>query len=292
MSNVKSFCSSSKTNESPFLPYEPSSSANSQATRAYHSPLLLSNAVMKDDSPYSLHRSHSSTLKRENDLDFEDVVDEFHEDNIFQEQLWSSGKDWINNSEFSSGLTLLQADVVHLCLSVGINPKDLWPPQAMLLNLNILYEFCLRQTGRNDLTCEDKRRVIGGKNDITVKPTRDDSYSDFRKLDDALKLYCTVIRGESKESNRTRRDKLLNGSDIGFLTEYLLSISRDNCADSVRSHFLNFDSSRYRSRDRYSDTEHSVEKDMMSRRGDACLTDEIVDDNELVHITYDYVESD
>lgn len=52
---------------------------------------------------------------------------------------------WSHNAEFSFGLSLLQADVLTLCVKagVGLRPRDLFPPQAVLLNISLLYTRCL-----------------------------------------------------------------------------------------------------------------------------------------------------
>lgn len=46
------------------------------------------------------------------------------------------------NSTFGTALTLLQADIVVLCLSAGVPAEQLWPPEAMLFNLHLLQEHC------------------------------------------------------------------------------------------------------------------------------------------------------
>lgn len=65
---------------------------------------------------------------------------------------WKSVRDLKSNSNdnsgvlnpaFVSGLTLLQANIVTLCLKVGLHPECLWPVQAMLLNLNLLHQHCI-----------------------------------------------------------------------------------------------------------------------------------------------------
>ena len=48
---------------------------------------------------------------------------------------------YINNS-FQSALSLLQANVLALCLKAGISPTDMWPPLAMLPNICVLRHYC------------------------------------------------------------------------------------------------------------------------------------------------------
>ena len=52
--------------------------------------------------------------------------------------------EWVPNSEFSFGLSLLQADVLALCMKAGkLQPAELWPPEALLLNLSVLHSRCV-----------------------------------------------------------------------------------------------------------------------------------------------------
>ncbi len=46
-------------------------------------------------------------------------------------------------------MTLLQADVVSLCMMTGIPPECLWPPQSMLLNLHELFVLCVKCVKKN-----------------------------------------------------------------------------------------------------------------------------------------------
>ncbi len=55
----------------------------------------------------------------------------------------------IVNPAFPQALTLLQADVVSLCMHAGIPPEFLWPPPAMLLNLHELFVLCVKCVKKN-----------------------------------------------------------------------------------------------------------------------------------------------
>ena len=46
----------------------------------------------------------------------------------------------IKNEDFQFGLTLLQANIIALCLKSGIKPHQLYPREALLLNLHILQQ--------------------------------------------------------------------------------------------------------------------------------------------------------
>lgn len=65
----------------------------------------------------------------------------------------SSAEEWAKN--FRSGLTLLRANVLTLCLRVGIPAKDLWPPEALLLNMDALRRHALERV-KNDGIMEER----------------------------------------------------------------------------------------------------------------------------------------
>lgn len=49
--------------------------------------------------------------------------------------------------EFATAWQLLQNNVVHLCIRAGVPVSDLWPAQAVLLNLHALYLYCKQEEG-------------------------------------------------------------------------------------------------------------------------------------------------
>lgn len=53
------------------------------------------------------------------------------------------------NKSYQSALSLLQADVLILCLKCGLPPETLWPAPAILLNLHVLHDFCVKKA-KND----------------------------------------------------------------------------------------------------------------------------------------------
>ena len=58
--------------------------------------------------------------------------------------------------EFATAWQLLQNNVVHLCIRAGVPVSDLWPAQAVLLNLHALYLYCKEEDGSLDKTEEMK----------------------------------------------------------------------------------------------------------------------------------------
>lgn len=64
----------------------------------------------------------------------------------------------VTEEHFSIGLQLLQNDVVALCIRTGVHAKDLWPAEAVLLNLNALWLHC--QTKVQDIVkCEGQASI-------------------------------------------------------------------------------------------------------------------------------------
>lgn len=47
-----------------------------------------------------------------------------------------------NEDHFAVALQLLQNDVIALCIRAGVPVTDLWPAEAVLLNLHALELFC------------------------------------------------------------------------------------------------------------------------------------------------------
>jgi hypothetical protein len=49
------------------------------------------------------------------------------------------------SDEFAIALQLLQNNIVALCIRAGAPVTQLWPAEAVLLNLHVLNEFCQQQ---------------------------------------------------------------------------------------------------------------------------------------------------
>jgi hypothetical protein len=49
-------------------------------------------------------------------------------------------EDVIENPEFQFGLSLLQANILVLCIKAGVDPQTLYPPEALILNLDLLQQ--------------------------------------------------------------------------------------------------------------------------------------------------------
>jgi hypothetical protein len=58
----------------------------------------------------------------------------------------------IENPEFQFGLSLLQANILVLCIKSGVDPRSLYPPEAMLLNLDLLQQQAIQHISLNDLS--------------------------------------------------------------------------------------------------------------------------------------------
>ena len=56
-----------------------------------------------------------------------------------------------SNDNFVVALNLLQNDLTHLCVKAGLDPQDLWPAEALLLNLAELRDAATRRVREADL---------------------------------------------------------------------------------------------------------------------------------------------
>lgn len=59
-------------------------------------------------------------------------------------------EDQIENSEFQFGLSLLRANILVLCIKSGIDPQKLYPPEALLLNLDLLQQETIKYVSLHD----------------------------------------------------------------------------------------------------------------------------------------------
>lgn len=67
------------------------------------------------------------------------------EDHSPQSSAYSLSAKVTTEDQYAIALQLLQNDVVILCIRAGVPVAKLWPAQALLLNLQALYEFCKEQ---------------------------------------------------------------------------------------------------------------------------------------------------
>ena len=63
-----------------------------------------------------------------------------------------SEKYWTLNNSFQAALTLLRANIIVLCIRVGMEPMSLWPSQAILLNLSQFHLYLIQQIKLLDFT--------------------------------------------------------------------------------------------------------------------------------------------
>mmetsp|Transcript_35874 Transcript_35874/g.66944 ORF Transcript_35874/g.66944 Transcript_35874/m.66944 type:complete len:637 (+) Transcript_35874:150-2060(+) len=233
------------------------------------------------------------------DLEFEDVGTHLHREHIFHNQLENSGVNWTPNPDFSSGLLLLQANIVHLCLTVGMKPHHLWPPKAILRNLNILNQYCLEKTVDS---CEVKNTTLRQKGNYSGAATPKSSSApaqqqdNFLQLGKCLKAYCEVIQAKPKQkSNRFNYTIKTRESDIALRD--ILATNREEFRNCVESNLYAFDVNKFKKVDHWGNSgcdrgqaRHSHSPSLST----SSETDVIDDEADLVHISYDYdyIESD
>lgn len=68
------------------------------------------------------------------------------EDGSPSSSLYALSHDLVNDEEFAIGLQLLQNDIIALCIRAGVPVDNLYPAQALLLNLHALFIYCAEQS--------------------------------------------------------------------------------------------------------------------------------------------------
>jgi hypothetical protein len=69
------------------------------------------------------------------------------EDNRSSSSKFALSADIMHQQDFAIALQLLQNNVVVLCIRAGVPVGQLWPAEAVLLNLHQLDQYCQEQTG-------------------------------------------------------------------------------------------------------------------------------------------------
>lgn len=270
-----------------------------QAGEVLRSPLFVpATAVQQGSDPHNLPwKEHSVLLHQVGGLDllegsttrgvsrlggvtdgnrgveFDDIDDDFLNEHIFHSQLESSGLNWTPNPDFATGLILLQANVVHMCLTLGLAAHELWPPEALLLNLSLLNSFCMNKTvcRRDDVTNDKDENA----------PT---ASSDYNRLGKSLKSYCDVIQAKTNTSNGKAKE-------ADSILKQLLAASRDRNRNKIESQFYVFDDNRHKTHVWPKEKVGAESKTgQQGGRASDHISDEV--ENDFENITFDYVESD
>jgi hypothetical protein len=76
----------------------------------------------------------------------------------------------IENPEFQFGLSLLQANILVLCIKSGVDPKSLYPPEALLLNLDILQQHAIKHLSSHT-------SLTSGTSDTTTADTGEEEFN-------------------------------------------------------------------------------------------------------------------
>lgn len=222
-------------------------------------------------------------------LAFKDMNDDLHQANITQAQQENSGMYWSPNVEFASGLTLLQANVIHMCLALGVTPDSLWPPQALLLNLRVLNEFCLSKTeGGGKCTREDQMENEKDVNVDEIAAESSSGESDFQQLGKCLKAYCEVIQQAKQDEVHNNIPSRLGRTDQ-FQREF--AEDRDKALKDVEAQLCCFDTSQNRNIKKSSRVSDVKGSSSPAKFKSCDHFEENSDDSDTVHISFDYEES-
>lgn len=76
----------------------------------------------------------------------------------------NNSNELVINPTFYQSLTLLQANIVTLCLKLGMNASELWPAPCMLLNLYELHQYCRRKQTAS--SSSPSAAAVSGKNGV------------------------------------------------------------------------------------------------------------------------------
>eukprot|EP01039_Chlorochromonas_danica_P003007 gene3007-3281_t len=110
----------------PFQPMGPLISPQNSATDVY--------AILPIEMP-----SNRDSLRDFQWITIEDIGQYHMQDSSSNS---SSSSQYSINENFQQAFSLLCVDILVLCVGVGLTPADLFPPQALLLNLHLIERHC------------------------------------------------------------------------------------------------------------------------------------------------------
>ena len=126
----------------PMVPVEPSTSLLSSITS-----LWTIKTKMPVSQPKKLMLDDQTTPSMDHDTVTERLQHAQHA--VLAEHQSSSCSNYVlsphNSDDFVIGLQLLQNDIIALCIRAGVLIEDLWPAEALLLNLQALWKFSQKQ---------------------------------------------------------------------------------------------------------------------------------------------------
>ena len=126
----------------PVVPVEPSTSLMASITSLWSNkiktPVLQPRTVMLDDqmTPSMDHATVAVRL-----LHAQHAVLAEHQSISCSKYVLTPS----NPDDFAIGLQLLQNDIIALCIRAGVLIEDLWPAEALLLNLQALWKYSQKQ---------------------------------------------------------------------------------------------------------------------------------------------------
>lgn len=133
----------------------------------------------------------------------------------------SSTSPWRLNTSFKHSITLLQANIIMLCIRIGIDPTKLWPPEGILLNINEILLFLLSKAKANaSRGCSDINSEIPNSEDVillgslTVQLFGFNIFRDPPAVDNDQKLELSMpnSRSSSKPNSSDSLQMLAPGS--------------------------------------------------------------------------------
>lgn len=139
-----------------------------------------------------------------------------------------SAEDAIENPEFQFGLSLLEANILVLCIKAGVAPQTLYPPEALLLNLDLLQQKAIEYLSIHD--CSFQTSTPATEDQINVTSSLPSS---LRRLIDPYPSHNPELQQqESLERNSSLED---DGVYISRHSDDYESIDRLPAEDSGKS---------------------------------------------------------
>lgn len=101
--------------------------------------------------------------------------------------------DLAENPNFNTAYDLLCANVISLCLRVGLRPIDLFPPQSIVMNLRVLKSWCRKQMSYYNTTFSSLNVELSSyESDESVFPLTDLLSSRYSSLRSASSLVSHI----------------------------------------------------------------------------------------------------
>ncbi len=132
---------------------------------------------------------------------------------------------WQENPHFGDALMLLRADVITLCIKAGVKVQNMWPSEFLLLNLEVLHQYCMNRAIESKDWYEYSQHYLdAGCDRILVG----NNFVDLKSLDENIsKRYGSRI----SIATLSRTSNLTGVQPIGISSSNLDTVNVDVASD-------------------------------------------------------------